>query len=40
MCDSHYISFSELSDYVSVHSTRASDVPVSNLPGAKCQGGL
>lgn len=41
-CDSHpvCISFSELSDYISVHSTRPSDVSVSNVPGAKCQGGL
>lgn len=34
------ISFSELSVHISVHSTWPSDVSMSNLPGAKRQGGL
>lgn len=37
---SHYVSFSELSDHISVYPTWASDVSLSNLPGAKRQGGL
>lgn len=34
------VSFSELAVHTAVPSTRPSDVSLSNLPGAKRQGGL